>query len=264
MLKNSLAVVAIIAMMVSIGLAAWPFPDSSQAYSGTPLPITIGEKTYETSALVYIAEDQGYFTKNGLDVTTRNYDSGPSSIGGLLNGEVDIGLSSEYIIVGKVLGKKKISVIGNIDKWENNYLICRKDRGIENISDVKGKRIGITRGASGEFYLGRFLDLHGMNIRDVALVDISPSQYTQAIANGSIDALLTGIYINQIQEQLGKNIVSWPVQSDQDSYWVVSCRSDWAAGHPEAINMFLEETGSGLDVGQPTEISLTASWPKKR
>ncbi len=239
-MKIIVAGVAIIIALVLIGSGSWPFPDSSRTYPGTPLSITIGEKPYENSGLIYIAEDQGYFGRNGINVTMRNYNSGPGAIEGLLNDEVDIGLSSEYVVVGKVFKKENISIIGNIDKYQNIYLFGRKDKGIENISDLKGKKVGITRDGIGEFYLGRFLDLQGMSIYDVTLVDMPPSQYLQAITNGNVDGLLTGIYNDQVQERLGSNVVSWPAQSSQDSYWVMSCQGDWVVNHAEEINRLLK------------------------
>jgi len=226
-----------------------------------------------------IAEDQGFFAGNGLNVTMRKYSSGPSAIDGLLNGEVDIGLSSEYTVVLKAFKKANISVIGNIDKYQNVYLISRKDRGIENVSDLKGKKIGITRGGLGEFYLGRFLDLHGMSILEVTLVDMLPSQYVQAITNGSVDAILTGIYVDQIQERLGGNTVLWPSQSNQASYYVMSCRSDWAASHPEQINRLLKSVAQAEEytINHPAEAKaivqkrlnytneyMATIWPKNQ
>ncbi len=240
-MKTIAAVIVVIIALVSVGSAAWPFSNSGTTYSGTPLSITVGEKPYESSALVYIAEDQGYFAKNGLNVTMRNYDSAPRAIEGLLNDEADLVLSSEYVSIGKAFNKEKISVIGSIDKYQTAYLAGRKDKGIENISDLKGKKIGITRGGIGEFYLGRFLDLHGISIRDITLVGMPPSQYMQAFTNGSVDAIIAGhIYTDQIQERSGSNIIIWPAQNSQNTYWVISCRGDWAASHPDPINRLLE------------------------
>ena len=97
-------------------------------------------------------------------------------IDGMENGDVDISVSSEYPIVTEAFKKENISVIGCIDKYQTTYLVGRKDRGIENISDLKGKKIGLSRGGIGEFYLGRFLDLHDMSLQDVTLVDIKLPQ----------------------------------------------------------------------------------------
>lgn len=62
----------------------------------------------------------------------------------------------------KAFKKENISIIVCADEVQTNYLIGRKDRGIENVSDLRGKKIGILLGTSVEFYLGRFLILHGI------------------------------------------------------------------------------------------------------
>jgi NitT/TauT family transport system substrate-binding protein len=158
----------------------------------------------------------------------------------VLKDEVDIGVSAEYTVVGEVFENEDISVIGCIDKYQSISILGRKDRGIENVSDLKGKKIGSTRRGIVEFYLGRFLDLQGMSMQDVTLVNLQSPQYVQAITNGSVDALITGAYIDQIQERLGNNVVLWSAQSSQPGYATLACRGSWASSHPEQINRFLK------------------------
>lgn len=73
-----------------------------------------------------------------------------------------------------------------------NILSAGKVSGIENISDLKGKKDSLTRGTLLDFYPGRLLNLHGMSMRDVTLVDLLPWLWAQAITNSSIGALMTG------------------------------------------------------------------------
>ena len=230
---------AIVVMLVLTGIGAWYFTSSQTAYSGVSESITIGEFPYETAALIYIAEDEGFFSRNGLNVTLKDYDSTSAAIDGLLNNEVNISGSPEFTVVGDVFDKENIRIIGCIDKFQTTYIIGRRDKGIEGVSDLKGKKIGVHRGGIGEFYLGRFLDLHGISLKDVTITDMPPSQWVLAITNGSVDALISGAYIDQIQERLDGKIVLWPAQSSQSGYWVISCRSDWAASHPGQINKLL-------------------------
>ena len=253
-MKRIVAATAIMVALVLTGFGIWYFMSSLTAYSGMTESIIIEELPYESYGLIYIAEEEGLFTRNGLNVTMRNYGV-PNFLNGLLSDEVDIGLSSEYVFVRKVFNQANISVIGNIDRYQNVYLIGRKDRGIEKVSDLSGKKIGLTRNTISEFYLGRFLDLHGMSIRDVTLSNMPPSQYMQAITNGSIEALLTGNFIDQIQERLGDNAVIWPTQNGQNSYYIMSCRSDWAASHPTQINRFLKSLAQAEDymINHPNE-----------
>jgi NitT/TauT family transport system substrate-binding protein len=196
-----------------------------------------------------------------------------------LNDEVDIGLSSEYVIVGKAFNKENISVIGCIDKYQIAYLVGRKDHGIRDVSDLKGKKIGLSRGGTQEFYLGRFLDLHDISLQDITLVNLPSSQYVQALTNGSVDALITGIYIDQIRERSGSNIVLWSVQNHQDSYFVMSCRGGWVASHPEQINRLLKSLAQAEEytINHPAEAKtivqkrlnytdayMATIWPKNQ
>ena len=65
--------------------------------------------------------------------------------------------AGEYAIVGKIFGKEPIKTIGAIDKVDYQTLVARIDRGIENISDLKGKTLGVFQKTQEEFYLTRFL-----------------------------------------------------------------------------------------------------------
>jgi NitT/TauT family transport system substrate-binding protein len=241
MQKIVLAVMAVIAIMSSIGSAVWPFPNFGSTDSGTSESITVGNMLYEYSGLMFIADDQGLFAENSLNVTLLNYVSTVASIKGLENNDTDITLVPEYSIVTEALNKENISVIGNIDKYQSVFLICRKDKGINNYPDLIGKRIGLSRSTIGEFYLGRFLNLKGIHMEDVNLVNMPTTQYVDAITNGSVDAVVVVYkYLDQSRERLGSNLLAWPIQSSQDGYVVLTCRSDWAASHPETINKFLK------------------------
>jgi ABC-type nitrate/sulfonate/bicarbonate transport system substrate-binding protein len=78
-----------------------------------------------------------------------------------------------------------------------------------------------------------------MSIQNVTLVGISPAQSQDAIANGSVDALIIWQpYVDQIQKSLS-NIEVWPAQSSQACYAVLSARDDWLAHNASAADRFL-------------------------
>lgn len=241
MQKTVAAIIVVIAVMVIVGVSVLSLQNSQKNYESKLETITIGSLPYDYSALIFIADDQNFFAKNGLNATLRTYVSTLDSAKGIENGDVDISLLPEYSIVTEALKKENISVIGSIDKYHSVYLICRKDHGIESISDIKGKRIGATCGTIGEFYLGRFLNLHGINIVEVTLVDMRPTQYVDSLVNGSIDAVITVFkYFEPSKERLGDNFLAWPIQSNQKGYLLLTCRNDWIASHPETIKKLLE------------------------
>jgi ABC-type nitrate/sulfonate/bicarbonate transport system substrate-binding protein len=205
--------------------------------------IIVAYSPFESTALFWIAQDQQYFSKNGLELTLRKYDSGAASLSGLLNGEADIlvGLT-EFPVVRTVFQKGKMAILGNADKGEFIYLIGRTDRGIEKTSDLKGKKVGTAFGTIAQFYLGRFLELNGIKTQDLTLVDLkTPSEWVDAVVNGDVDAVVTAQpYANAARERLGAKGVFWPVQSGQFLHGLVVSTNQWAANHSELVTRFLK------------------------
>ena len=64
------------------------------------------------------------------------------------------------------------------------------NKGISKPADLKGKKIGLPLGTISEFYLGRFLNLNGMNVSDVTIINLPVTQDVTALANGSVDAVV--------------------------------------------------------------------------
>ena len=209
-------------------------------YPGKTETMNIGVPPLEQNALLYVADHEGFFVNNGLHVVIKDYDTGVAAIKGLLNGEVDIAEAAEFPFIGAVFRKEEIRAIACNDKFENDHIVGRKDRGIINISDLRGKRIGITRKTINEFYLGRFLALNGMNIRDVALVDLTPAQCVKAIAGGEVDAIIVWQpYVGQITKAVD-GVVVWPAQCSQAAFGLLVCGNGWLTQHGDTVKHFLK------------------------
>ncbi len=210
----------------------------------------------EIAGLIYIAQDKQLFAQNGLDVVTKDYDTGVTVTDALLTGDIDVGLSAEFPFIAKALAKEDVSIIGTVDQFSYFYLFALKDKGIAGVQDLKGKRIGTSRGTITDFYLGRFLELNHMTFEDVVLVDVSPSQIVDAMNNGTVDAVVAwSTFAKQIRQQKGSGVIEWQVQSGQASYAVLAARNDWIVSHGETIRRFLKSLyeASKIVAGQPAE-----------
>lgn len=240
--NTNTAAVVVITIAVIAGLGGWFFLDSQKNTEDSTESITVAYSPFEPTTLFWIAEDQDFFMKNGLNVTPRKYDSGAAALEGTVNGEADLAVGiSEFPLVRKAFQNATVRAIGNIDKGDFIYLVARRDRGIVNVSDLKGKRIGTTIGTVAEFHLGRFLMLHGMTLRDVTLIDVkTPEGWTDDVAKGDIDAIATAQpYANAARDRLGDNAVTWPVQSSQPVYGLVISTDEWLSTHPGQAERFL-------------------------
>jgi ABC-type nitrate/sulfonate/bicarbonate transport system substrate-binding protein len=238
--KIIFATIAVVIVVLGAALVLWP--RGPKGYPGKMESLTVGYSPFESATLFFIAEDQQLFSRNGLNVTSRKYETGVASLAGMLKREVDIAVGiAEFPLVGSALRKEKVRIIGSIDKVEFIYLIGRRDRGIEKVSDLKGKRVGTTFGTVAHFHLGRFLNLHGMNIQNITLVDVkTPEEWVNAIVNGEIDAVATAQpYANSVKVGLGANAVVWSAQSSQPLYGLIVSTDEWITKHPELVGRFL-------------------------
>jgi NitT/TauT family transport system substrate-binding protein len=218
--------------------------------SGPVESIRFGTSLLEPCIPVFVAQDRQFFAANGLDVTINYYGNGLDQVDAMLRGEVDMsGPSAEYVLVGKAFQKQRIRAIGNIDQAENAFIVARKDRGIESVADLKGKKIGLVRGTIVEFHLGRCLELHGMSIKDITLVDMSTfAQSTDAVIKGDVDACVALVpFTEDAQVKLGDNGEVWPAQSGQSIYALLLCPSDLVDKRPDLVKKFLSAMSQAED-----------------
>lgn len=214
---------------------------SPRGYSGPVETISIGFLPSQTGTELYVAQDKGFFTGNGLNVTIKDYDSGVLAVEGMLRGEIDLAGCAEIALVTKAFEHQAISAIVVANKLESFYLVGRRDRGIENISDLDGKRVGVSSRTIAAFYLGRFLELHGMTPSRIMLIDVEFSQAVDAIANGTIDAAATiQPYIDTINNQLGINAITWNIQSSQVTFGMFVGKNDWIMENTDLAKRFPE------------------------
>jgi ABC-type nitrate/sulfonate/bicarbonate transport system substrate-binding protein len=234
--KNiTVTVVAVLIIVLTISGLIYVLSIYQTAPNLEPVSITDVHVAY--SGILYVAENQGYFTKNGLNVTFQDYPTAEAGFIDLAQGKVDVAQSSEYSIVRAVLDGRDIQVIATIDKTYAMNLIGRRDHGIENVSDLVGKTIGLGKGTIREFYLGRFLDLNGISLQQVNIVNLPLQETANAIGNGTVDAVVVpdAVWYNQVMAVLGSNGIVFPIQEGQPVFTELVCTSEYIASHPQTI-----------------------------
>ena len=238
---NKKLIFAILAVGIVVLGAAFVFwLRSPKGYSGKMESITIGTPALETNALVYVAEQVGYFERNGLKVAIKEYDSGGAAVPGLMRNEVDLAIASEFVMVNHLLQRREVHAFGSIDRFENMFLIARKDRVIGEVTELKNGKIGVPLGTIAEFYLGRYLTLHGLNPTDMTILNVRPDEAENALDAKNVDAVVTWHpHLDKIIDRYGGGVIVWPIQSIQLTYWLIIGRADWVGANLETVNRFL-------------------------
>ena len=130
-----------IAIIVVIGVSVGGCSQPTGKYTGPVSKLILAAYAGDTGALVYVAQEQGYFADNGLDVTIKDYEAGKLAADAVLVGEADISTSADIVLVSNSFEHDDLRILGTVALAEINDLVTRKDSGINEPSDLKGKKI---------------------------------------------------------------------------------------------------------------------------
>jgi NitT/TauT family transport system substrate-binding protein len=239
--RFSIVVVTIILVLI-VALSAFLY-QNSQINAEKLVPIDVAYSPFESITLFWVAQEQGFFRQNGLNMTLHKYDTGAAALAGVINGEVDVVVgTTEFPLAIQALNRQSIQTFASISQSNFIYLVGRADRGIAEASDLKGKTIGTTFGTISHYFLGKFLTLNNIKIGEITLVDLkTPQEWVDAVVNGSVDAVATAQpSVELAKNGLGANAVVWNIQSNQPLYAQAIASKNWLIEHPGLCVNFLK------------------------
>ena len=216
--------------------------DETARFEGEIQQINIGVTSPDLSAIIWVAEKKRFFINNGLDVNIEEHIYSGGILKGIVAGDLDLGTTMEVsFAIDDLVDKGDMKIISVIAKSDRTELIARKDHGIEKVSDLKGKKVGVTPATNAEFFLGEFLIFNNLILSDIKVVYLSPPDLVLAITYGSIDAAITWTTnVYPIVAALGDNAIIWSAQSGQSSNWILVASENFIEKSPEAIERFVQ------------------------
>ena len=172
--------------------------------------ITIAWADQPAFGLMYIAEKEGYFKDEGLDVTYHKFTTGRDALADALSGNSDIATVYEAPVVRQIYTGKDVSLISTLHiSSKNAALIGRRDRGILNIEDLKSKKIGVAKGTAEEFFLYSYLTSKGIRLSDVTLVNGDFTDMKTFLRDGRADAVVSeGPYFYEIKKEFPADTIT--------------------------------------------------------
>ena len=211
-------------------------PASAQARPQGSDKLRIALSMTPQNGLLFIAEARGTFAKHGLKVTPVPVAHGKAGLELLTKGEADLTMAAETPTVIAIMNGEALSFALNILAVNGHAVIARRDRGIAKVADLVGKRIGVSFGTSGEYYLWALLVRHKIAPDSVILVDLLPAELAPALARGTIDAAATWPpFVYDAQKSLNGSASTF---TDPDVYtqgMVLVGRSTYLKEHRRAI-----------------------------
>lgn len=167
---------AIVAMCTGHGLAKAPLQ---------PMTIRLNWVTNVQFAGILVAKERGWYEEAGIDLTIRGWEQGVSPIDEVLSGKAQVGVADASRLVGSRIKGSGVKAVMTAFQKSPTCLMSKKEKGIETVKDLVGKKIGVTT-PDAEVVIRIMMKNQGLRYEDIIPVKVGWD--LQPLLNDKIDA----------------------------------------------------------------------------
>ncbi|MGL5074597.1 MAG: ABC transporter substrate-binding protein [Waterburya sp.] len=208
----SLISVFCLSLVLTISCSQAPQSSNSGTTSTTPeeAAIVIGYSNWAGWWPWAIAEQEGLFTKNNVNVQMKWFDGYLESMEALAAGQLDGNCQTlnDTISFAADAVNGEVAILVNDNSAGNDKIIVTKD--INKIEDLKGKKVAVEEGVVDDFLLTIALESKGMSREDVEIVPLETGAATAAFAAGQVDAVgaFPPFWLTALKREGSKELIS--------------------------------------------------------
>lgn len=202
---------------------------------------------FPNASVLAIAQDQKLWEAEGVTPSVKVFTNGPIQIQAMGAGSLNFGTIGPGALWLPASGKAK--VVGVNDIGFSDRVIAQSS--IASITDLKGKKVGVPQGTSGDMILRMALTKAGMTIADIQMVPMDPSTIVAAFTSKQIDA--AGIWYPLIDtikprvpdmKELAANKDFYPQTSFINTF---VARNEVVQQNPDTVKTFLRVMKKAMD-----------------
>lgn len=217
-----------------IALAGWAWMPSAVAQQ--TLNILCG---YDILFMqCWIADKEGFFKKEGLDVNVKHTVAGKVAVDGVVAGAGVMGISAGLVSV-TAASQAPIYIVSSLARSDDYMQVISRPE-IKAGSELKGKRIGFQYGTEAHRLAPEYLKANGLSIKDVTLVNIPAQALPAALSRGDVSAVVVWEpHSTKSLEATSGGKVLGTSKGLLTGYGVVVMRKDFVASNPEAARRLI-------------------------
>lgn len=174
------------AALLAFALAAlaWLAPGLARADA-----LRIAASRGPLSLPLFIAQHEGYFAAERLDVTFLDCIGGRRCLRLVLDGKADVATSAEMAVVQESFAHADAAILATmVHASDNLKLVVRRGAGIARSEQLDGRRVGVIVGTTAQYQLELHLLAVGVDPRRVTMVPLQPEEIVAALKDDRIDA----------------------------------------------------------------------------
>ncbi|MFZ2385415.1 MAG: ABC transporter substrate-binding protein [Candidatus Omnitrophota bacterium] len=158
--------------------------------------VKIGYSRLRISLPVFVAQKEGIFEKNGLDVELEMFDTAQPLMDALCGGKLDVAGYCAFPITfsaqlrsGKTL--RYATMLMEDSAHPISMFVVKKDSSISSIAGLKGKRVGILPTYAYKVWLELILEKNGIKPDEIVIQQVAPAMTASTLESGAVDAVFT-------------------------------------------------------------------------
>lgn len=125
----------------------------------------------------------------GIKVDIKLFPKGPDVMQAIIAGELDVGATASEAVISARGNGAPIYIVGGFAKG-GARLLATPESGIKSVADLKGKKVGVTRGSIQEVLLAAVLGDAGMKSSDIQTTYLLYPDLNQALLQKQVDAIM--------------------------------------------------------------------------
>ena len=203
---------------------------------------------YQKNGVLVIARQQAalekHFAPRGIEVKWVEFSSGPPMMEAMNVGSIDYGAVGDSPPVFAQSAGAAIVYAAGQPITNGQGILVPANSPIRSIVDLKGKRVGFTKGSSAHNIVVQTLEKAGLTYADITPVYLTPPDAGPAFANGGIDAWAIWDPYFAIGEtkQNGRILVNASEITKTNSFYIAN--RDFAKNHGPVLQQIIDVTSS--------------------
>ena len=211
--RKLLSLLSVFCLSLVLTISCSPAPQSSDS-GVTNAPeeeaIMIGYSNWAGWWPWAIAEQEGLFAKNNVNVEMKWFDGYLASMEAFAAGQLDGNSQTlnDTISFAADAVNGEVAILVNDNSAGNDKIIVTED--INTIEDLKGKKVAVEEGVVDDFLLTLALESKGMTRGDVEIVPLETGAAAAAFASGQADAVgaFPPFWLTALKREGSKELIS--------------------------------------------------------
>jgi sulfonate transport system substrate-binding protein len=201
----------------------------------------------KSSTLITLLKAQGTLEqalgKDNIDISWHEFPSGLPLLEALNIGNVDVSADvADTVPIFAQAAQAKLTYFAEESPSPSaQAIVVAKDSPIQQLSDLKGKKIAVTKAAGTHYLLIAALNKAGLTFADIQPAYLTPADGRAAFENGKVDAWVTWEpFLTSVQRQLPtRTLTDGAGLASYKRYYLAS--TAYANAHPEVLKLVYQQ-----------------------